>query len=205
VVLTPSSAIKKTFSLAVTKTRKFKDLRHIGMEETSQSKGWTMSREIYPLNSGEEKMVSRSSQWRMVGLKDIFEFASAKGFSLYDWHKHLLSWHTYTEAKKKSIYDKECCHELNIFIKFKDPDFFDRVVSKYITNKICKTFVDYCLLGLFAAVKEFIRLDKFRRLNSFEKVLLVFSLAANKDTVEEAKRVVEMLESEDESEKKDYR
>ena len=106
-----------------------------------------MSRQIYTLNSGDKKMVSRNSQWRTVGIKDIFEFANARNVKLYDWSSLLLNWNSFDIDIKKEIYDRECCHELNVFIRFKDEEFFNNVVRKYIKNKINKTFVDYCLLS----------------------------------------------------------
>ena len=145
-----------------------------------------MSREVYSLNAGDERTVNRNSQWRTVSLKDIFEFASAKRHSLYSWHKHLLNWQNFDEAKKREIYDKECCHELNTFIKFKDADFFKRVVAQHISNKIKKTFVDYCLLDDFKEVKEYISFDKFNLLNYFEKTLFVYSLVQSKESRNEA-------------------
>ena len=94
VVLTPTSAIKKSFSLK-SSARQFKDLSHVGIAETQEDKAWTMSREVYSLKAGEERLVSRTSQWRTVGLKDIFEFANAKRNTLYEWSKHLLVWESY--------------------------------------------------------------------------------------------------------------
>ena len=44
VVLTPASAVKKTFSLKTNEKRKFKDLRHAGISATEPGKEWTMSR-----------------------------------------------------------------------------------------------------------------------------------------------------------------
>ena len=51
-----------------------------------------------------------------------------------------------TLEKKKVLFDKECCHELNTFIKFKDPSFFKAIVVPYIKNKVNKNIVDLILL-----------------------------------------------------------
>lgn len=120
-LLTPATAIRKSFTLASTSHRTLKDLRHAGINETSETKAWTMSREVYSLGTGEEKGVNRNSQWRTVGLKDMFDFAKAKSINLYEWSSNLLSWNSWSFEQKKALYDKECCHELNAFIKFKDP------------------------------------------------------------------------------------
>lgn len=46
-ILTPKTATKSTFSLKTNDEPKLKrDLRHSGLEETEENKGWTMSREI---------------------------------------------------------------------------------------------------------------------------------------------------------------
>lgn len=78
------------------------------------------------------------------------------------------------------MYDDKICHELNIFIKFKDNDFFERVARPFISNKIAKTFVDYCLLEDPKFV-EFTSIGPFHLLNEFEKVLLVWALKKNGD------------------------
>ena len=106
-----------------------------------------MSRKVEKLNKGDVRVVSRDSQWRTVGLSDIFDYANTRRVRLYPWSSHLLSWNSYSFEKKNEIYDKECCHELNTFIKFKDPDYFSKVVEPFISNKLNKTFVDLALLG----------------------------------------------------------
>ena len=120
IVITPKTAIKRSFTLDNTEAPKTKDLTHTGLQETEKDKGWAMSRKIEALRKGEERLVSRDSQWRNVGLSDIFEFANTRHIRLYSWSSHLLNWHSYSFKKKNEIYDKECCHELNTFLKFKD-------------------------------------------------------------------------------------
>lgn len=39
-----------------------------------------MSREVYYLQNGERRKVNRDSQWRLIGLSDVFEFAKNKKF-----------------------------------------------------------------------------------------------------------------------------
>lgn len=59
-------------------------------------------------------------------------------------------------------------------------------------------------MGDVEQIKGYVRVDKFRQLNPFEKVLLVHTLVEKGVLVGEAKRVVEMMELEDQSVKKDY-
>ena len=105
-VLTPKTALKHTYSLGLNQPHQKKDLRHIGLERTEENAGWTMSREINKLKVGDKRLVSRDSQWRTVGLTDIFQFASNKKIKLYDWSSHLLNWNSYSDEKKREIYDK---------------------------------------------------------------------------------------------------
>lgn len=205
IVITPESAIKKSYPLGNVSPRKTKDLRHAGLEEAPEKadkSGWTMSREIYSLKEGDNKVVSRDSQWRTIGLSDIFDFANTKRVKLYDWSSSLLNWHTFTEEKKREVYDKECCHELNAFLKFKDRPFFDEVVAKFIKNKISKTFVDLCLLG-DASIVEYANISKLIKLNSFEKAILVYELVQN-NRDKEAEFIVDALELEQKSIKRNY-
>ena len=66
-------------------------------------------------------------------------------------------------------------------------------MRKYIENKICKTFVDYCLLENVEEVYKYTKFDKFKELNPFEKVLLVYTLREKKEYFNDAKSIVEML------------
>ena len=131
-----------------------------------------MSREIYPVQKGEEIKVGRDSIWSAVGLQQISNFAKIKGITLEDW---VLNWNDYSEEKKLKVYDEKVCHELNCYIKQNDEAFFNKVVKPFISNKLSKTFVDFCLLEDPKAA-EWAEISNFRKLNEFEKVLLVKEL-----------------------------
>ncbi len=85
---------------------------------------------------------------------------------MYVWNSHILSWNTYDYKKKKQIYDKESCHELNVFLHFQDKKFFEEVVKPFINNKINKTFVDLYLIG-DENIREFASLHRLSKLNAF--------------------------------------
>lgn len=53
-------------------------------------------------------------------------------------------------------------------------------------------------------VKEYVKLSKFNLLNSFEKALLVHTLVKAKTLEEEARRIVEIMEMEQDSIKRNY-
>ena len=59
----------------------------------------------------------------------------------------MLKWPTYDEQKRAKIYTDFCSHEFNLFLKFKDPKYFEDIVGPFLTNKVEKTFVDYWLLN----------------------------------------------------------
>ncbi len=67
-------------------------------------------------------------------------------------------------------------HELNIFIYFKDPAYFETFVKSYISNKFEKTFVDYFLLQNKTKLLEFCETQKLKKINPMEKNLLIMFL-----------------------------
>jgi hypothetical protein len=71
-ILTPKTAIKNSYVLGFNQKHQKRDLRHTGLESTEENAGWTMSREINQLLAGGKRTVNRDSQWRTVGLADIF-------------------------------------------------------------------------------------------------------------------------------------
>ena len=167
-MLSDSNAIVKKFNKEE-EVVKCKDLSHKGMVDQNEKTGWTMSREVKSLNDKDTVKVGRDSIWCGVSLSNIINFALIKGHSLEDW---VSNWLSYSSEKKRAVYDKGICHELNCYIYSHDKDFFNEVVRPHLTNKLVKTFVDFYLLENDRCL-EWCRLDKFYLLNAFEKVLLV--------------------------------
>jgi 1,2-phenylacetyl-CoA epoxidase PaaB subunit len=95
-LVTPTSAIRETFPVVFSQEVPKRDLRHVGLSGCDEKKGLTMSREVYELRQGERRLVSRDSQWRLIGLSDVFDFAKNKKHELYSWSQHLLNWHAYS-------------------------------------------------------------------------------------------------------------
>ena len=58
----------------------------------------------------------------------------------------MINWNDYDFAKKQKHYNKFMCHELNLFLFFKDPAFFQANIKQFISNKLDKSFVDFFLL-----------------------------------------------------------
>ena len=59
----------------------------------------------------------------------------------------LIKWHKLTIDEKNKLYDEYQSNELNIFIYFRDPAYFETYTKSYISNKIEKDFTDKFLLN----------------------------------------------------------
>jgi hypothetical protein len=73
----------------------------------------------------------------------------------------LLKWDTLDEEEKNKKYSKFCCHEVNLFIFFKDQDYFKSVVRPFLSNKMSKDFVDNWLLGHTEICESYKEIHKF--------------------------------------------
>mmetsp|Transcript_1911 Transcript_1911/g.1806 ORF Transcript_1911/g.1806 Transcript_1911/m.1806 type:complete len:960 (+) Transcript_1911:1173-4052(+) len=89
----------------------------------------------------------------------------------YDSWDFLGRWHTLPYAKKLELYDKYMSHELNLFIYKKDPTFFLEVISPFLSSKMEKDIIDLYLLS--QPLDDYISLNKFLKLNTLEKILLI--------------------------------
>jgi hypothetical protein len=68
---------------------------------------------------------------------------------------------------------------MNIFLFFKDAQFFKEVIRPFISNKIQKTFVDHFLLQNTRELLKFARPESFSALNPMEAGLLTLHLSQN--------------------------
>lgn len=82
----------------------------------------------------------------------------------------VTQWHTLDDATRRTKYSKYACHELHLFLYFRDREFFDRVVRPYLAHKRRKTFVDLWLLD--ADLSAYRDPWAFGRLNALERALL---------------------------------
>jgi len=71
----------------------------------------------------------------------------------------ILGWPELKIEKKRELYSKYACHELNFFLFKKDPVFFNTVIKPYLANKKDKTFLDRWLLD--DDLTEFLKPWKF--------------------------------------------
>jgi len=113
----------------------------------------------------------------------------------------LKEWESLSAQDKLRKYDKFASHELNLFVYFKDREFFNQTVLPFLQNKIEKTFVDYFLLDDAKQIQAYAGAEKFKDLNSLEKILLITKIK-NSDPAQ-AKRLAESLENQNNLQKVD--
>ncbi len=135
---------------------------------------------IVPLRAGEVLEIADLATAKLH-LLDSLERAHAYLLALEDdddlrefaW---ITRWHTMTETERREHYSKYACHELHLFLYFKDRPFFDGVVKPYLAYKRTKTFVDHWLLR--ADLAPYLEPRELERLNAFELALLGRRLTA---------------------------
>ena len=88
----------------------------------------------------------------------------------------ILNWPKMKPEEKFAKYSQFACHELNVFLFKKDPEFFAKVVLPYLANKRDKTFMDQWLLNNASA--HYLEAWEHGRLNIAERILLGQKLGA---------------------------
>ena len=129
---------------------------------------------ITPLRAG-DALVIEDVATAKVHVVDSIERAHAYLLALRDDATlrelaFVTRWHALADAERRELYAKYACHELHLFLYFKDRVFFDAVVRPFLAHKRTKTFVDHWLLD--ADVTRYLELDALARLNAFERALL---------------------------------
>ncbi|MDT8389727.1 MAG: hypothetical protein RRC34_04360 [Lentisphaeria bacterium] len=91
----------------------------------------------------------------------------------------ILQWPVLSADAKLEKYSEYACHELNVFLLRKDPDFFKQVIAPFIADKKDKTFMDLYLLD--RDLSGFLEPWAYHRLNAVEKILLAERIVARRD------------------------
>ncbi|KAI9204038.1 uncharacterized protein BJ171DRAFT_582414 [Polychytrium aggregatum] len=102
------------------------------------------------LGKDQDIAISVSSSFALVdSWADLYRLAESLGrrhTKLFSQFSFLKTWHRLSQGDKIGKYTEFACHELNVFIKLKDPAFFEAVVRPFVRNKAVKTFIDYWVL-----------------------------------------------------------
>ncbi len=135
----------------------------------------TQKKVIQPLRAGEQLVIEDLATAK-VHLVDSVERAHAYLLALRDESllrefSFVTKWHTLPDAERRERYSKYACHELHLFLYFKDRPFFDEVVAPYIAHKRTKTFLDHWLLG--SDLTPYLEAASLAQLNALERALLV--------------------------------
>lgn len=93
----------------------------------------------------------------------------------------ITRWPALDDQTRRARYSKYACHELHLFLKFRDPAFFAEVVRPYLAHKRRKTFIDDWLLD--ADLSAYCEPWAFGRLNALERVLLARRLPAIRESI----------------------
>ena len=103
----------------------------------------------------------------------------------------LIKWSGYTQEEKNKKYSQYVCHEVNLFLYFKDPEYFKSVVRPFIANKMEKSFIDLWLIGDHDSIVKHRTIEHFDRLNTLEKCLLISEVV--KDDKTEAQALADII------------
>ncbi len=87
-------------------------------------------------------------------------------------------WPSLSPEEQRERYSKYACHELNLFLARKDPEFFATVVQPYLANKRDSTFMDHYLLG--EDLGDYLETWSYAQLNALEKILLAERIAGER-------------------------
>lgn len=79
-------------------------------------------------------------------------------------------WNQLKDEEKSHAYSELACHELHLFLYYKDREFFDRVVSPYIDDKYQKQLTDRYLLT--QDLSGYLESWQRHRLNTLERIML---------------------------------
>ena len=106
-------------------------------------------------------------------LEDVFGYFRTAGAGASELARFafLTRWPSLRKEEKLELYSEFACHELNVFLKRRDPAFFAEVALPFLENKGHRTFLDDWLLA--EDLVGYLEPWRFERLNVVEKILLL--------------------------------
>jgi hypothetical protein len=97
-------------------------------------------------------------------------YSTLSGNSTLSKFSFVIEWPGLDDDAKRAKYSEYACHELSLFLYFKDRAFFDSTIEPYLRNKLHKTFIDHYLLG--DDLSGYLESWAYSQLNIVERVLL---------------------------------
>ena len=157
------------------------------------SKYFTEKRETATVAAGESLEILASSGTKITTVESIAKVLSLATIinpsiasDINEFIPILTKWDSLTFKEKSQKYSTHICNELNVFIYFKDKEFFNQVIMPFIKSKLIKCFIDKWLLNedLIEYIEDS---TKFGLLNDFEIILLYYSFKDNEKISEKLK------------------
>ncbi len=136
----------------------------------------TQQRRIEFLAAGEEYVIRdapNAGAKTFGSLSDVFELyrTSGSGGEELAEFEFMTRWPSLTELEKRTKYSEFACHELHVFLRERDPEFFQSIVVPHLSSKGHATFMDDWLLG--RDLSEYLEPWRFEQLNVVELILLL--------------------------------
>lgn len=163
-------------------------------ESRDPNKVYMYERKMLQAQVGQKLIVNdlSSSQISIVDdMKSLYEIVLAligSSHALLEW-EFIMTWGNLTYEEKLIKYDRYNSNEMNLFICFKDREFFEAVAKPHIVNKGNKKLIDLFLLEDKSELRKFLSSFKLNELSILEKLLLVISL--HKDEKEKCQMVIQ--------------
>lgn len=143
-------------------------------EALSKKSAFIENKEISFLKSGTSITIENpaSARWQIYSTLDqVFPLLQTlAGDDEMAQFRFLTRWNKLDRTERLEKYSRFACHEINLFLYYKDRPFFDEVIRPVLQNKPDPDFIDRWLLKL--DLSEYLAPWRFSRLNALEKALL---------------------------------
>ena len=139
---------------------------------------YSYSREVKFVNANSKVTVDNISNTQIsliTNLKELFESYQTLvtgGSQLFNEWVFRHSWTNLFPMEKLKKYDKFASHEFNLFLYFKDNDFFAEVVAPFIENKKEKQIMDFFLLGKTEEASQYFDVASIKQFNLLEQIFI---------------------------------
>lgn len=147
-------------------------------ESLDAAQHFAEQKRVVPVRAGDRLTIERASSATFETYADIGSvyrlYLTLSGNATLAEFAFVADWPSHTAEKKRSLYSRYACHELNLFLWRKDPEFFAAIVLPTLRNKKDPTFLDRFFLD--ADLVDFIEPWAYAQLNALEKALLASRL-----------------------------
>lgn len=147
--------------------------------------------------SGDPFILSENSDYKIIdSVEKVLNFFLVKYPQFKtDWKgkEFLLTADKDDEKFFLENYSNLISHEVNVFIYFKYPALFEKIVKPIIKYKFEKTFIDYFLLNDIDTLRLYLKPEKLMQLNIFELCLLLIKFVSN--DIETSKKIRNLIKA----------